>query len=140
MRTARRRAVACEKPVRTGSERIGDWIRKQLQTMMPGSGNGSVPVHKTRSDTSEYRLLHKYLRDRFANRLVLSFSEIEDILGFALPESARLQEEWWATGTAAHESVQSDSWTLASRTATVNMAAQNVMFERETPAEASRRR
>jgi hypothetical protein len=107
--------------------------------MMPGSGS-SRQVHSSRADAGEYRLLHKYLRDRFANRLVLSFSEIEDILGFSLPESARLQQEWWATDTLTRESAQSESWTLASRTATVNMAAQNVMFERETAAEASRRR
>ena len=108
--------------------------------MMPASADGARQVHNSRADAGEYRLLHKYLRDRYANRLVLSFSEIEDILGFSLPESARLQQEWWATDTVVHESAQSESWTLASRTATVNMAAQNVMFERETPAEAGRRR
>jgi hypothetical protein len=126
--------------MRTGSERLGDWIRKQVQTIVPGSGASGSPS-TTRADDGEYRLLHKYLRDRFANRLVLSFSEIEDILGFSLPESARQQQEWWATDeSVARGSAQSESWTLASRTATVNMAAQNVMFERETPLEASRRR
>jgi hypothetical protein len=91
------------------------------------------PAQKARADTGEYRLLHKYLRDRYANRVVLTFGEIEDLLGFALPEPARRQREWWGvTESAAHQSAQSDAWTFASRTATVNLSAQNVVFERET--------
>ena len=91
------------------------------------------PAQKARADTGEYRLLHKYLRDRYANRVVLTFGEIEDLLGFALPEPARRQREWWAvTESAASPSAQSDAWTFASRTATVNLSAQNVVFERET--------
>ena len=90
-------------------------------------------AQKARADTGEYRLLHKYLRDRYANRVVLTFVEIEDLLGFSLPAPARLQPEWWSvTGSAAHQSAQSDAWTFASRTATVNLSAQNVVFERET--------
>jgi hypothetical protein len=91
------------------------------------------PAQKARADTGEYRLLHKYLRDRYANRVVLTFGEIEDLLGFALPEPARLQREWWgATESVAPQSAQSDAWTLASRTATVNLSAQSVVFERQT--------
>jgi hypothetical protein len=37
-----------------------------------------------------YHLLHICLRDRFANRVVLTFAEIEDLLGFHLPDPARL--------------------------------------------------
>jgi hypothetical protein len=90
-------------------------------------------AQQARADTGEYRLLHKYLRDRYANRVVLTFGEIEDLLGFALPEPARLQPEWWhVSESAAHQSAQSDAWTSASRTATVNLSAQSVVFERET--------
>jgi hypothetical protein len=78
----------------------------------------------------EYHLLHEYLRDRFANRLVLTFAEIEDLVGFPLPEAARLQQDWWDGGPSAARSPQVDSWTLASRTATVNLSAQCVVFER----------
>ncbi len=45
---------------------------------------------------SEYRPLHKYLDERFANTVVLTFSEIEDLLGFTLPDSARVHQAWWA--------------------------------------------
>ena len=84
-----------------------------------------------RGDAGEYRLLHKYLAGRFADRLVLTFSQIEDLVGFSLPESARLRAEWWGTSHASEDrTTQSDAWTLAHRTASVNLPAQCVTFER----------
>jgi hypothetical protein len=88
------------------------------------------------TNAGDYHLLYKFLRDRYANRVVLTFAEIEDLLGFALPNSARIQQEWWAGGDPfAAGSAQSDSWMLASRTATVNLVAQSVVFDRETSSE-----
>jgi hypothetical protein len=81
--------------------------------------------------SAEYKSLYKYLDERYANTVVLTFAEIEDLLGFTLPPVARLQREWWlmpeADGTP---SVQSLSWTQASRTAAPNLAARTVVFER----------
>jgi hypothetical protein len=84
----------------------------------------------------EYQMLYDYLYDRFANRVVLTFGEIEDLLGFPLPDLARAGQDWWCpTDGAARRSAQSDSWTLACRTAVVNMAARSVVFERQTALE-----
>jgi len=81
---------------------------------------------------AEYRSLHKYLDDRYANTVVLTFAEIEDLLGFTLPDLARLRQEWWANAdTEIPPSAQSRSWTEASRTAKPNLLAQTVVFERE---------
>jgi hypothetical protein len=81
---------------------------------------------------SEYRPLHKYLDERFANTVVLTFSEIEDLIGITLPPSARLQLEWWANPDADHTaSAQSHSWIQASRTAKANLTAKIVVFERD---------
>ena len=79
----------------------------------------------------EYRLLYKYLRDRFANRVVLSFAEIEDLLGFSLPESARREQQWGGAVPLTPRATHADAWTRAHRTATVNLAAQSVLFERD---------
>jgi hypothetical protein len=76
--------------------------------------------------TSEYQALQKYLTDRYANMVVLTFAEIEDILGFELPSLARLKQEWWVDPT----SLQSDSWIAAQRTAVPNMVARTVTFTR----------
>jgi hypothetical protein len=79
----------------------------------------------------EYLSLHKYLDGRFANTVVLTFAEIEDLLGFALPEIARRHQEWWANADPdSVPSAQSRSWTQASRTARPNLLAQTVVFER----------
>lgn len=79
-----------------------------------------------------YQLLYKYLRDRFANRIVLTFAEIEDLLGFALPDSARVEADWWnGSAPAVDRSAQAEAWIGANRTATVNLVAQIVVFERD---------
>ena len=78
-----------------------------------------------------YGSLEKYLKDRYADTIVLTFAQIEDLLGFALPDDARRQIAWW-TGTdeTGAPSDQSSSWAQANRTATPNLAARIVRFER----------
>jgi hypothetical protein len=86
-----------------------------------------------RTYNGEYRLLYKYLRDRFADRVVLTFGEIEDLVGFSLPDPARHQAGWWdGTGTPGAPPAQTQAWTLASRTAVVNLGSQKVIFDRDT--------
>jgi hypothetical protein len=85
----------------------------------------------TRVTCGNGELLFKYLAGRYANRVVLTFSEIEDLLGFALPDQARRQREWWTnTATNADQLNYADSWMLANRTASPNLLAQTVVFER----------
>lgn len=83
--------------------------------------------------SGKYLLLYKYLEERYANVVVLTFSEIEDLLGFSLPEQARLSEGWWTDAADAHVpgSNYSDSWILARRTARPNLRAHTVSFERQ---------
>jgi hypothetical protein len=81
--------------------------------------------------SGKYLLLYEYLHDRYADTVVLTFAQIESLLGFALPDEARLNQQWWTNAevTAAGANY-SDSWVLASRTATPNLRAQTVVFER----------
>jgi hypothetical protein len=90
---------------------------------------------KTRSlpVPAEYMSLHKYLENRYADTVVLTFSQIEDLLGFALPESAHREPGWWADADADDiPSAQARSWTQAHRSATPNLPAHTVSFERWT--------
>jgi hypothetical protein len=81
--------------------------------------------------SGQYLSLHLYLLNRYANRVVLTFSEIEDLLGFSLPKRARLDPGWWALGDSSIPGPQRlDTWVLANRTATPNLPAQSVVFER----------
>ena len=120
------------------------WKTSGVRTAIARPSAAVDPVQEGRGNAGEYRLLYKYLRDRYADRLVLTFAQIEEIVGFSLPEPARLQLEWWGSTDpiaerAAQSPAQSDAWTLAGRTATVNLSAQSVVFERQDP-ESSRGR
>ena len=90
-----------------------------------------TPQPPGRVMAGRYRLLYKYLENRYANTVVLTFAEIEDLLGFTLPDQARLHREWWTdAGRGVTGPNYSDSWTLASRTAVPNLLARTVVFER----------
>jgi hypothetical protein len=90
---------------------------------------GTVPG-KAGEVPGEYMTLHNYLTNRYADIVVLTFGQIEALLGFGLPDSARTQQEWW-TGTDrdADQPSCSDAWILAGMTARPNLLAQTVVFE-----------
>ena len=57
---------------------------------------GLVSLPKAGTATAgEYRTLHKYLQDRYADTVVMTFGEIEDLIGFSLPDAARVEPAWW---------------------------------------------
>jgi hypothetical protein len=61
---------------------------------------------------------------------VLTFAEIERLLGFPLPAAARLDSAWWRlAGTAGQSAAPSNAWALAGRMATVNLSAGRVVFD-----------
>jgi hypothetical protein len=79
------------------------------------------------------------LLERFADRLVLTFAQIEDLIGFPLPSQARSERGWWDDGgSATRRSDQSAAWIQAGRRASVNMSSQCVTFERDGTMEAAR--
>ena len=77
-----------------------------------------------------YNPLHAYLKGRYADTVVLTFAEMEDLLGFALPERARADAEWWSNGGGDNPPQQSLAWIKDSRRATPNLLARTVTFER----------
>ena len=80
---------------------------------------------------AEYLPLHKYLDGRYADTVVLTLSEVEDLIGIALPDAAHTDAAWWDNGDGGSAaSPQSQSWTRANRTAKPNMSAQIVVFDR----------
>ena len=83
-----------------------------------------------RAMTGQYRLLYDYLEHRHADTVVLTFSEIEDLLGFGLPDLARGHRDWWTGGVPTETPSHTDAWTLASRTAVPNLIARTVVFDR----------
>lgn len=81
--------------------------------------------------SGKFQPLHVYLANRYATMAVLTFSEIEDLLGFALPAAARTDGAWWtAADPGTPGGAYAQAWTSAGRTAVPNLLARNVRFER----------
>jgi hypothetical protein len=84
-----------------------------------------------RAKAGPYRTLYEYLEKRYADTVVLTLQQVQDLLGVALPDSALTDPAWWAnTGRGASDTLWSDAWTLANRTAQPNLRASTVIFER----------
>ena len=87
-----------------------------------------VPLHQPKAAPAEYQSLCTYLERRYASTVVLTFEQMEALLGFALPERAHTERDWW-TG-AAFMDRHTDAWVAAGRTAMPNLLARTVAFER----------
>jgi len=77
-------------------------------------------------------MLFRYLEHRYADVVVLTFAQIEDLLGFSLPQIARTYSAWWTLGANVQGAPHADAWTLAGRTARPNLQARTVIFTRTT--------
>jgi hypothetical protein len=63
--------------------------------------------------------------------VVLTFGQIQDLLGFPLPALALTDPAWWTNAAADAVALPySEAWTLAHRRATPNLPAGNVVFQR----------
>jgi hypothetical protein len=78
---------------------------------------------------SEYLSLYTYLEHRYASVVVLTFEQMEALLGFALPSPAGTERDWWS-GATEGTNRHSEAWIRARRTATPNLSARTVTFER----------
>jgi hypothetical protein len=109
-----------------------NWMKKRRLSPSPQrETHGATEKPPARTMSGKYLLLYNYLDARYANQVVLTFAQIEDLLGFTLPARARLNQEWWTkTETDVAGYAHSDCWILARRTATPNLLAQTVVFER----------
>ena len=108
-----------------------DWMKRGGSSAHQRQAHSETPKPAGRAMSGRYLLLYKYLEHRYANMVVLTFAEIEDLLGFALPDQAHLHQEWWTDRqTTGADPDHSDSWVLASRTARPNLIARTVAFER----------
>lgn len=85
------------------------------------------------SITGDFRFLHKYLLERYADTVVLTFRQIEDLLGFPLPAPALVDPAWWTESPRDTATPHcSEAWRQAHRSATPNLIARHVVFERIT--------
>lgn len=80
---------------------------------------------------AEYQPLHKYLDGRFADTVVLTFADLEALLGFVLPDAARFDPAWWSNPDSSDVCApHCGTWINAHRIARPNLPAQIVRFDR----------
>lgn len=85
---------------------------------------------------SKYDALTQHLARRNEARIAMGFAEIERLLGFPLPRSARMHRPWWANSDHGH--VQSRAWLDAGFSAReVDLTAERLEFVRLNAVEAA---
>ena len=79
--------------------------------------------------SKKYRFLTDYLRESDQSRVKLSYDEIEEILGFKLPDSAAAHRTFWANTTSHSIAL---SWLNANYSvAEANLDEKYIVFERK---------
>ena len=80
----------------------------------------------------KYALLYRCLRAQSGRKWRVSFTDVEAVLGFKLPESARLHRSWWSNQRNSRGHAHSLAWQLAGwRTAAIDLEHESLVFERE---------
>ncbi len=89
----------------------------------------------------KYQRLYTFLCRLRAEEWRTTFSEIESILGFTLPVSARLHRPWWANQSGGSGHSQALAWGVAGwETSEVDMTAETLLLRRGKCAETMRPR
>ena len=80
----------------------------------------------------KYAPLYRYLSAKSGSRWRTSFLEVEEILGFDLPASARLYRPWWANQKKDAGHSHALAWQAAGwKTRKVDLEAEALVFARE---------
>jgi hypothetical protein len=83
---------------------------------------------------SKYEPLPQFLTSAGDNSRRMSFSEIERVLGFKLPNSAYEHVAWWSNNATGHSHAR--AWLkFGWRTEAVDLSARKVTFQRVSPTE-----
>jgi hypothetical protein len=89
------------------------------------------PTPKSRRGKSRYSALAEWLSNQTENTIVLTFQQVEEIIGYSLPDSARAFRAWWANDQVSH--TQSVAWLGAGwRVEAVDLGQEWVRFARQS--------
>ncbi len=87
---------------------------------------------------AKYAPLTRHLRAINADRLPMTFAELEALLGFPLPPSARKHRAWWANNPTTH--VNAAAWHLAGyQSQAVDLDAEKLAFVKLNEVEIARK-
>jgi len=107
---------------------VAAWFRGSRREDVPISFRITLPDEAKPPVPAAYMPLYTYLDRRYAATVVLTFEQIEALLGFAPASPALADAEWW-TGAGANDR-HTAAWTAARRSAAPQLSAQIAAFER----------
>ena len=85
--------------------------------------------HRQMAARGKYQRLYSHLCSLPNREWKVSFDDIEAVLGFELPESARLHRPWWSNQIDGHS--QAIAWMVAGwETAEVDVPGETLLFRR----------
>ena len=88
----------------------------------------------------KYQRLYTHLCSLPDQEWRTTFGEIEAIIGFELPASARLHRPWWSNQGGGHGHSQALAWGAAGwKTAEVNMDDETLLLRKDSRPEATRK-
>ncbi len=80
---------------------------------------------------SKYQPLLEYLRGSSQSEIILTFTEIETLMGATLPDSARNEQRWW--GNRSKGALQASAWMNAGYlVAELDLDGERVTFRKPT--------
>ena len=83
----------------------------------------------------KYAPLYRHLMSLKVNEWHPSFAEVEAVLGFPLPRSARIHQPWWSNQTTPGSHSHAQAWQRAGwKARNVNLVAETLLFQRNAPA------
>lgn len=81
------------------------------------------------AERGKYAPLYRHLAKQPGNAWPTTFGEIEKLLGFSLPDSARLYRPWWANQSERGGHSHAMAWEMAGwKTSKVDMVDETVVF------------
>ncbi len=95
--------------------------------------NAKAQQREELAKRSKYGALYNHLRQIETDVWATTFGEIEAILGFPLPASARLHRPWWGNQKNNNGHSQALAWSTAGwNTANVDLENETLFFRRST--------
>ena len=93
-------------------------------------------TYRQMANRGKYQRLYTYLCGLAADEWSTNFDEIEAVIGFGLPPSARLHRPWWSNQAGGNGHSQALAWSAAGwETAEVDMDNETLLLRRK-PTEA----
>jgi len=109
---------------------VAAWLRSWHRADVPVSLRNTAPDEEAPPPVpAAYMPLFTYLNRRYAGTVVLTFEQIEALLGFAPPSPGLADAEWWTDPCGTNDR-HTAAWTAAHRSAAPQLSARIVAFER----------